>query len=281
VPNYAVIHLDTPCFVSLNFAPTAVGARTAVLRVVTGTPFPANNPEGLPILAGTPPSRITTDVPLTGGAGGPAFQVAPVPLDFGLQTLGQLTPDQPLTVTNLGGNPFAISSVTLAGANPGDFTITSDLCSGAVVNPLATCVVRVAFRSTAPGDRSAFVQFVDTAGGSPHLAPVKGRTPMLIVNPGVAAPGRTVEVIGMSWLPGQTVALTTVDTRDPTHVYPESRIAVADAAGNFRVVAVMFPKTSPGSRFVIGTSLAPTATAQAPLLVTYATSQAPNFLTRG
>ena len=85
----------------------------------------------------------------------------------------------------------------------------------------------------------------------------------------------------MSWQPGQAVALTTVDTRDPTHVYPETRIAIADAAGNFRVVAVMFPKTAPGSRFVIGTGLAPTATARAPLLVVFATSQAPNFLTRG
>jgi hypothetical protein len=281
VPNYGIIHLDTPCLVSLNFAPIAVGTRTAVLRVVTGTPFPATNPEGLPIPPGTPPSRITTDVPLTGGAGPPAFQVTPVPLDFGLQTLGQLTPDAPLTVTNAGGNPFAISSVTLTGANPADFTITSDLCSGAVVNPLATCVVRVAFHSTAPGDRSAFVQFVDTAGGSPHLAPLRGRTPTLIANPGVVAPGRTVDVIGMGWQPGQAVALTTVDTRDPTRVYPESRIAIADAAGNFRVVAVLFPKTSPGSRFVVGTSLAPTATARAPLLVAYATSKAPNFLTRG
>jgi hypothetical protein len=216
-----------------------------------------------------------------GGRGAPAFQVAPVPLDFGLQTLGQLTPDRPLTVTNVGGNPFAISSVTLTGANPGDFTITSDLCSGAVVNPLATCVVRIAFHSTAPGDRSAFVQFVDTAGGSPHLAPLMGRSPTLIVNPGVAAPGRTVDVIGTSWLPGQAVALTTVDTRDPTHVFTESRIAIADATGNFRVVMVMFPRTTPGSRFVIGTGLVPTATARASLLVAFATSQAPNFLTRG
>ena len=150
---------------SLNFAPTAFGTRNAVLRLVTGTPFPASNPEGLAIPAGTPPSESRrTSSSRRRRPGAPAFQVTPVPLDFGLQTLGQLTPDQPLTVTNVGGNPFAISSVTLTGANPGDFTITSDLCSGAVVNPLATCVVRVAFHSTAPGDRSAFVQFVDTAG---------------------------------------------------------------------------------------------------------------------
>ena len=204
-----------------------------------------------------------------------------MPLDFGLQTLGQLTPDQPLTVTNVGGSAFAIANPTLTGANPADFTITSDLCSGAVLNPLATCVVRVAFHSSAPGDRTAFVQFVDTAGGSPHLAPLTGRTPTLIVNPGVAAPGRTVNVIGMSWIPGQAVALTTVDTRDPAHAFSETRIVTVDGAGNFQTVMVMFPKTTPGSRFVIGTGLAPSATARAPLLVTFATVQAPNFLTRG
>jgi hypothetical protein len=265
----------------VNFTPTAVGTRTAALRVVTGTPFPSNDPEGLPIPAGTPPSRITTDVPLSGGAGPATFQVTPVPLDFGLQTLGQQTPDAPLTVSNTGGNPLTISTVSLTGANPSDFTITSDQCSGAVLNPLATCVVRVSFRSTGPGSRSAFVQFVDTAGGSPHVAPLKGQTPALVVNPGVVAPGRTIDVIGMSWLPGQQVNLTTVDTRDPTHVYSETLTAQANGAGNFRVSMVMFPKTTPGSRFVIGTGLASTATARAPLLVAFATIQAPNFLTRG
>jgi Tol biopolymer transport system component len=282
VPNYAILHIDTPCIVAVNFSPTAFGTRTATLRFVTGTPFPATNPEGLAIPAGTPPSRITTDVQLVGGVGAPAFQVAPVPLNFGLQTLGQPTPDQPLTVTNLGGNPFAISAATLTGANPGDFTITSDLCSGVVLNPSATCVVRVAFHSTAAGDRSAFVQFVDTAGGSPHLAPVTGRSPSLVVNPGVVAPGRTVNVSGMSWLPGQTVVLTTVDTRDPSHVFPETRTVTANGAGNFDTVLVLFPKTTPGSRFVIATGLVPPlATANAPLLVAFATVQAPNFLTRG
>jgi hypothetical protein len=207
--------------------------------------------------------------------------VTPVPLDFGLQTLGQLTPDAPLTVTNVGGSPFAIGTVSLAGANPGDFTITSDACSGATMNPLSTCVVRVAFHSSGPGSRAAFVQFVDTADGSPHLAPLTGRTPALLANPGVVAPGRTVNVIGMGWQPGQAVALTTVDTRDTTRVFPETRTAIADGAGNFQVVMVMFPKTTPGSRFVVGSGLAPAATAQAPLLVAFATVQAPNFLTRG
>jgi Tol biopolymer transport system component len=281
VPNYAILHLDTPCVVSVNFGPTAFGSRTATLRLVTGTPFPATNPEGVAIASGTPPSRITTDVQLVGGRGEPTFQVTPVPLDFGLHTLGELTPDQPLTVTNVGGNPFAISTVSLTGANPGDFTITSDSCSGAVVAPAATCTVRVAFHSTAAGDRTALVQFVDTAGGSPHLTPIAGRTPIILVNPGVAAPGRTVNVIGMSWNPGQAVALTTVDTRDPTHGYSETRIVIADGSGNFQAVMVLFPKTTPGSRFVIGTGLAPSATARAPLLVAFATVQAPNFLTRG
>jgi hypothetical protein len=169
----------------------------------------------------------------------------------------------------------------LTGANPGDFTITNDACSGATLSPLATCVVRVAFHSTAAGNRAAFVQFVDTAGGGPHLAPLTGRTPIILANPGVVAPGRTVNIIGMGWNPGQAVALTTVDTRDTTHVFAESRTAIADGAGNFQVVLVMFPKTTPGSRFVVGTGLAPVVTAQAPLLVAFATVQAPNFLTRG
>jgi hypothetical protein len=286
VPAYAIIHLDTPCTISLNFTPIVDGPSNAVLRVVTGTPFPASNPEGLPVPPGQPPSRITTDVPIHGGGLGiSAFKVDPVPLELGEQTVGALGAPKPLTVTNVGDLPFAIATVSLTGANPGDFTITSDTCSGASLNAGATCVVDVSFHASAAGDRNAFVQFADTASGSPQLAPVHGRAPTIIVNPGVAAPSRTVLVTGMSWAANQQLQIAMIDTADPTHQFPETVKVQADASGTFKEVVVLFPKSPPGSRFVVATSLIsdpfPGVTARAPLLVALATSQAPNFLTRG
>jgi hypothetical protein len=286
VPNYGIIHLDTPCTVSLNFTPIVDGPSNAVLRVVTGTPFPADNPEGLPVPPGQPPSRITTDVSIHGGGLAiSAFKVDPVPLDLGEQTVGVLGAPKPLTVTNIGDLPFGIATVTLTGANPGDFTITSDSCSGASLNAGATCVVQVSFHASGAGDRNAFVQFVDTASGSPQLAPLHGRAPTIIVNPGVVAPSRTVLVTGMSWAANQQVQITMIDTSDPTHQFPETVTVQADGSGTFKKVAVLFPKSPPGSRFVVATSVIsdpfPGVTARAPLLVALATSQAPNFLTRG
>jgi len=60
------------------------------------------------------------------------------------------------------------------GANPTDFAIGSDGCTGRTVAAGATCNVTVSFAATVFGPRSAALSFSDDAAGSPHLTALNG-----------------------------------------------------------------------------------------------------------
>ena len=72
----------------------------------------------------------------------------------------------PFTLTNPGAGPVTVTSVGLAGPDPGDYQIRSNGCagSGATVAPGGGCAVWVSFDPTAGGDRSATLVAVDSAG---------------------------------------------------------------------------------------------------------------------
>ena len=60
-----------------------------------------------------------------------------------------------------------MSGVTFGGANPGDFNLAFNSCSGNV-QAGSTCVIGVRFKPTAAGARSASLLVADGAAGSPH-----------------------------------------------------------------------------------------------------------------
>src|SRR3990172_8603080 len=95
-------------------------------------------------------------------------------LDFGRQDVGSASPAQALTVSNSGEGTLSIASVGLTGANPGDFNITGDTCSGAALASGDTCTIAVRFAPTVAGDLTARVTITDDATGSPHRIPVRG-----------------------------------------------------------------------------------------------------------
>ncbi|HEX8720213.1 MAG TPA: choice-of-anchor D domain-containing protein [Pyrinomonadaceae bacterium] len=107
---------------------------------------------------------------------GPVLTVnSPNPVfDFGRLNTGTLSPTQVVTLSNSGTTNLTISNVTLAGVNPGDYTIVSSTCVGAVLAPGATCAATVRFNPLAVGVRSARVSVTDNAPGSPHLVLLSG-----------------------------------------------------------------------------------------------------------
>jgi hypothetical protein len=79
-----------------------------------------------------------------------------------------------VTLTNTGSQPLNISAITLVGPNRRDFS-RSTTCS--LTTPLgagASCKIRVTFKPTATGARSASVGISDDGGGSPQLVPLSG-----------------------------------------------------------------------------------------------------------
>src|SRR6266542_1908610 len=106
----------------------------------------------------------------------PALAAAPSSLSFGTQSLNTTGAAQPVTLTNRGGSPITIGSVSLAGMQPADFGVASQTCTSAPVQPEQTCTVLVTFRPTATGSRAASLDVAhnDPAGGSPSRIALSG-----------------------------------------------------------------------------------------------------------
>jgi hypothetical protein len=151
------------CTILVRFAPVESGPASATLRIADSAP---DSPRRVPLsgFGGTPPP-----------AAAPAFSASPSSLSFGNQRRGTTSASKQVTVTNTGTAPLSISSVALAGANPGDYLITSDGCGGQTLAPGGSCTVSSAFRPTASGPRTASLRFTDNAPGSPHSVALSGR----------------------------------------------------------------------------------------------------------
>ena len=132
---------DASCTVDVAFAPTVLGARAASLSI------------------GHNGVRSPLTVPLNGTGSAPtdvaAAQVQPGPVDFHQQRVGVRSAARDLTVSSTGTKPLQVSAVSLGGADPGQYAVTLDTCTGQAVAPGATCTVAVAFDPTRVGPASA------------------------------------------------------------------------------------------------------------------------------
>ena len=144
------------CTASVTFTPSATGSRKASVIVTDNA-------------AGSPHS-----VALSGAGIAAAFTQSAASLIFGSQTVGAPGAAQTETVTNSGTANLTISTVTISGANAGDFAISKDTCSGATVIPSGTCLVGVTFTAAASGARSASLTFAHNATGSPQSISLSG-----------------------------------------------------------------------------------------------------------
>jgi len=86
-------------------------------------------------------------------------------LDLGTQLIGTTSTAKSVMLSNLGTAPLNVSSISIAGANPGDFSFHSLCSSTLAVN--ASCQINVTFTPTAAGPRSATLTVSSNGVGSP------------------------------------------------------------------------------------------------------------------
>ena len=142
------------CTISVTFIPTTTGARSASVSIT-------DNAVGSP-----------QTVALSGTGVVAAVTLAPMSLNFQTQGLNTASAAQSITLTNSGMATLTISSITIAGANSGDFTQTNTC--GASLGVGANCTVSVTFTPTASGARAAAVSIADNASGSPQSVALSG-----------------------------------------------------------------------------------------------------------
>ena len=146
------------CSISVTFTPTATGARAASVTIsdnATGTPHTIT-------LTGTGAS-----------AAAPVVSLSSSSLTFASQTLNTTSGSQTVTLTNTGNAVLNITSISLTGANSGDYAQTNT-CGSSVAANNGNCTISVTFTPTATGARMAAVTINDNATGTPHTIALTG-----------------------------------------------------------------------------------------------------------
>ena len=101
------VAVATTCRIYVTFRPTAVGAKSAALRVVA--------------------SAITRTTNMTGTGVLAQFSLTPTSLSFGSVAVNTISAAQPVTVRNTGTGILPIQSIKLGGTNPGQFADIAQL----------------------------------------------------------------------------------------------------------------------------------------------------------
>ncbi len=143
------------CEISLTFAPTSVGSKSATMGIFSNDPY-----------------RPTVEVALTGvGVGLPDIAVSPSALAFGAVPVGGSSSGS-LTVSNNGQSALVISAVTISGSDAAMFVQTNN-CS--TVAPSTSCTVNVTFSPTSQGAKTASLTLTSNDPDTPNLAvPLSG-----------------------------------------------------------------------------------------------------------
>ncbi len=149
-----------PCTVSVAFQPVAGGAQAATLLI-------ANNAIANPQVVTLSGMGLVPSVALPGTS--PSFSA---------QLVGTSSAPTPIAIANTGNGALSISSLTLSGANPGDFQQTGACVDNAqhtnMISAAAACTVNVTFLPQASGARAATLNIADNALNSPQTLALTG-----------------------------------------------------------------------------------------------------------
>jgi hypothetical protein len=156
--NGTTLNAGQTCEVRARFDPDSVGAKTGSATVSS--------------------NAADVSIPLDGTGIQTSLARNPDALDFGARNVsaGATTP-QELTLTNSGTQPITVAAVGIVGTNANQFQRLSgaatDCGPGTVLAGGATCKVRVRFRPTSAGAKTAAVAVASDAGGD-LVTPLSG-----------------------------------------------------------------------------------------------------------
>jgi phospholipase C len=177
--------------------------------------------------------------------------LTPTSIAFGNHYLGTESGSQVATLTNGQSTAINISSVSLTGADPGDFVI-GNMCS--LLHPLdsgLTCTVNVRFEPTTLGTRTASLTIVDTGSDSPQTIALSGvvLSPISIAPASLAFGSQTVDTTSSA----ATVTITNEETFSVS-------IPSVTASGPFAVASnTCSPSLGEKLKCTIGVTFTPTA----------------------
>jgi hypothetical protein len=156
------------CTVTARFSATAVGARTATLRVATSAGGTATS-----ALSGTGSAPISVS-----GTG-----------TFGTLTVGTSSTPQIFTVSNPGSLTTGMLTVGITGAQATEFPFVTNTCAGVALAPAGTCTVSIRFAPSAAGARAASLRVSGAPGGTVDVGLTGSGSSPITVSPAAVSYG--------------------------------------------------------------------------------------------
>lgn len=211
----ASVSAGANCSITVQFKPTAVGARAASLTV-------RHNGSG---------GSSTVSLAGTAVDESPAMSLSPTSLSFS-RVVGGTSQPQRITVSSTGTAPLKISSISLGGAQPGDYAIdgSSTCAAGGSVASGSSCFVAVSFKPTAQGARNASLAIAHNAAGSSASVSLNG-TGNATAQPGIALDATSLDlgqqVVGAT---GAARTLTLTNNGESGLSFTAIRVIGTDAA---------------------------------------------------
>jgi hypothetical protein len=159
-----VLLTNHTCTIAVTYAPSGAGTSQATLFVTDNAP---GSPQPIS-LSGTsqaapPPAPALTLNPSS-------------PLNFpSTPAQGTSSSPQTVTLTNSGNAPLQFFSAVLSGFDAGDFSISSDTCSGSIATN-TTCTISIVFSPLATGIRTTTLTITDNAATSPQFVTIDGNS---------------------------------------------------------------------------------------------------------
>jgi hypothetical protein len=199
------------------------GSGPALIVDYTGTPtnFGIGLQQHLLSLSGTSATGGTTGGGTTGGTPTPTPAPAPgvglssTTASFANTTVGSTSATTTVTVTNTGNAALNVQSASIAGANAGDFKVTSSTCSSVAAS--GTCSLGVSFTPSASGSRTATLSLTDNAASSPQVITLSGTGVVPVSTPGSgSASVKVTYTVVNSWPGGLQANLTFTNTGTTT-----------------------------------------------------------------
>jgi hypothetical protein len=146
------------CTINVTFTPATTGMQQATLFISDNAP---GSPQQVPLTGnGVPPL--------------PGVTLMPGSLTFPDTAAGDSSVPKIITLTNSGQATlmFSGTGISLMGSDPGDFTATNTC--GTSLAASANCTITVTFKPIATGARTATLNIVDNAPGSPQTPSLSG-----------------------------------------------------------------------------------------------------------
>lgn len=144
------------CTITVTFSPTASGSQNASVTITDNTQTGANT------------------LSLTGSGGLPTATLSPSSDSFGTVSVGTTSSAKVSTLTNNSSFLLQVKSITITGADPGDYAETNTCPVGGTLAAKATCTISVTFTPTATGTRTATVSETDNTSVGSHTITLTG-----------------------------------------------------------------------------------------------------------